>query len=59
MTTIHASELRPGDIVMYHGESHRVAAVERHAGWAWPVAFDATGWAMALGDDTLVVDRAA
>ena len=28
-------------------------------GWAWAVAFDDTGWAMALGDDVVVLGRAA
>ena len=33
--------------------------VDRKAGWAWPVASDGTGWAMALGDSVVVLDRAA
>ena len=59
MTTICAQELRPGDVVDYHGEPHRVAHIDRRSGWAWPVAFDDAGWAMALGHDVVVVHRAA
>jgi hypothetical protein len=60
MTTIHADELQSGDVVEYLGASHRVTHVDRMAGWAWPVAYDDRGWAMALGHDILVlVDRAA
>jgi hypothetical protein len=60
MTTIHADELQTGDVVEYLGTPHRVAHVDRRAGWAWPVAYDDRGWAMALGHDTLLtVDRAA
>jgi hypothetical protein len=59
MTTIHAHDLRAGDIVDYHGQRHRLTHVDRHAGWAWPVAFDDTGWAMALGHDLVVVHRDA
>jgi hypothetical protein len=59
MTTIHAYELHPGDIVDYHGQPHHVTHVDRNQGWAWPVAFDDTGWAMALGNDVVLVDRAA
>jgi hypothetical protein len=59
MKTIGAYEVRPGDIVVYHGEQHEVHHVDRKAGWAWPVASDGTGWAMALGDSVVVLDRAA
>jgi hypothetical protein len=59
MTTLHAYELHPGDIVDYHGQPHHVTRVDRNQGWAWPVAFDDTGWAMALGNDLVLVDRAA
>ena len=45
---IHADELRPGDVVEYHGHAHRITEVSRHDGWAWPIAVDGTGWAMAL-----------
>ncbi len=59
MTTIHADELRAGDVVEYHGAPHRVSHVERGAGWAWPVAFDDEGWAIALGHGLVVIDRTA
>jgi hypothetical protein len=60
MTTIHADELRTGDVVQYLGTPHRVTHVDRHAGWAWPVAYDDRGWAIALGDQpVLLVTRAA
>jgi hypothetical protein len=60
MTTIHADELRTGDVVEYLGTSHRVTHVDRHAGWAWPVAYDDRGWAIALGHQpVLLVTRAA
>lgn len=58
MTTILAHDLEPGDIVDYHGELHSITHVHRGAGWAWPVAYDDTGWAMALGRDPVAVSRA-
>ena len=59
MTTSRTRDLRAGDVVDYHGQPHRVTHVDRGAGWAWAVAFDDTGWAMALGDDVVVLGRAA
>lgn len=59
MTTIYAHDLQPGDVVDYHGQPHRVTHVDQGSGWAWPVAFDDTGWAIALGHDLVQVDRAA
>ena len=60
MTTIHADELRPGDVVDYHGQSHCVTDIDRHGGWSFPVAFDDAGWAIALGEnDLVVVDRSS
>jgi hypothetical protein len=59
MTTIHAHDLRPGDVVDCAGHRYRVARVDRREGWAWPVAFDGAGWAMALGHELVSVDRAA
>jgi hypothetical protein len=60
MTTIHADELRPGDVVDYHGQRHCVTHIERHGGWAFPIAFDDAGWAIALGEtDLMVVDRSS
>jgi hypothetical protein len=59
MTVIHADEVRSGDIVEYLGTMHRVSHVDRRAGWAWSVAYDNEGWAMALGHGLIVVHRAA
>jgi hypothetical protein len=60
MTTIHADELRPGDIVDYHGQRHCVAHIDWQGGWAFPVAFDDAGWAIALGEiEVLNVDRSS
>jgi hypothetical protein len=59
MTTILAHDLEPGDVVDYHGELHQITHVHLRDGWAWPVAYDDTGWAMALGHDLVVVDRAS
>jgi hypothetical protein len=59
MTTIYADDLQPGDVVDYHGHSHQVTHIDRHSGWAWPIAFDGAGWAMALGHELVAVHRAA
>ena len=59
MTRIHADELRPGDIVALDGERHRIAGVDLRAGWAWPIARDDHGWAMAIGHDLVDVLRDA
>jgi hypothetical protein len=59
MTTIHAHELRPGDVVEYGGRCHKITRVERRDGWAWPVAADDTGWAIALDRYLIPVYRAA
>ena len=56
---IPADEIKPGDIIEYHGTAHRVSHVDRRAGWAWPVAFDDAGWAIALGHGLIAVRRAA
>jgi hypothetical protein len=56
MTTMHADEVHPGDVIDYHGELHQITRVERRDGWAWPVACDDTGWAMALGPNAVVPD---
>jgi hypothetical protein len=58
MTKIHADELRPGDIVEYHGQNHVICRVDRRDGAAWPVASDGTGWAIALGREFVLVERA-
>ena len=59
MTTIYADDLQPGDVVEYHGLAHHITRVDRRQGWAWPIASDDTGWAMALGHDLIAVRRAA
>jgi hypothetical protein len=59
MMIIHADEVQPGDVIEDHGTVHRITHVDRHDGWAWPVAFDGSGWAMALGHSLLHVDRQA
>jgi hypothetical protein len=60
MILIHALEMRAGDVVLDDtGRAHEVAHVDRVAGWAWPVAFDDAGWAMALGRELVAVHRAA
>jgi hypothetical protein len=58
-TAIRSLDLREGDIVDYHGDLHRVTHVDCHDGWAWPIAFDDAGWAIAVGPDLVVVQRAA
>jgi hypothetical protein len=60
MTTtisIHADDLRPGDLLDYRGQPHRITDVLRRAGWSWPIAVDGTGWAIALGNGPLSVWR--
>jgi hypothetical protein len=59
MTRIHADELRPGDIIEYGGRLHAVRHVDRRPGWAWPIASDDTGWAMALSHHIVEVVRRA
>jgi hypothetical protein len=59
MTRIYADELRPGDVVAYGGHEHRIVKVEYRDGWAWPIAADGTGWAIALGHRLVDVERLA
>jgi hypothetical protein len=59
MTTIHADELQPGDVVAYDGRHHQITRVDRRDGWAWPVAADDTGWAIALNHHLIDVHRPA
>jgi hypothetical protein len=60
MVMIHALELRAGDVVVDDaGCGHEVVHIDRGKGWAWPVAFDDAGWAMALGGELVAVQRAA
>jgi transposase len=55
---IQADQVRPGDIVEYHGERHLVCDVQRRHGAAWAIACDGSGWAIALGRQPLRVRRA-
>jgi hypothetical protein len=55
--TIHADEIRPGDLLNYGGRPHRTTDVSWHAGWAFPVAMDGAGWAIALGHHLITVSR--
>ena len=59
MMAIHADELRAGDVIEYQGEQRRVARVDRRAGWAWPIAADESGWAIALNHHVIEVRRDA
>jgi hypothetical protein len=54
---IYADEIRPGDVITYSGQPHRITRVDRGAGWAWPVACDGTGWAIALGHRVVTARR--
>lgn len=59
MMAIHADELRAADVIEYQGEQRRVARVDRRAGWAWPIAADESGWAIALNHHVIEVRRDA
>jgi hypothetical protein len=59
MITIPADEIQAGDTIAYYGAIHVITCVERRAGWAWPVAADGTGWALALGRHLVDVLREA
>ena len=54
---IAAEQLRAGDIVEYGGVRHLVAEIRRPVGAAWPMAVDHDGWAIALGSQSLLVER--
>jgi len=59
MMTIHADELRPGDVIVDGGHVHQITRVDREDGWAWPIAADDTGWAIALSHRLIDVHRVA
>ena len=59
MVKIQAHELQPGDVLEYDGRFHSVSHVELRPGWAWPIAADDQGWAMALGHRLVEVLRPA
>ena len=54
---ITADQVRAGDIVEYGGVRHLVTEVRRPGGAAWPLACDGAGWAIALGSQSIAVDR--
>ena len=54
---IYADELRPGDVVANDGHTRRITDVDRRAGWAWPIAVDGSGWAIALDHRLIDVHR--
>lgn len=56
-TTIPSLDVEVGDVIDDGGRPHRVTHVDRHGGWAWPIAFDDDGWAMALGPVLVEVRR--
>jgi hypothetical protein len=55
---ISANEVRAGDIVDHRGARHVIADVHYPTGGAWAVARDDAGWAIALGEQPIEVDRA-
>jgi len=55
---IQSLDLQTGDVVDCGGHLHMVTHVDCRVGWMWPIAFDDAGWAMALGPDLVVVQRA-
>ena len=55
--SIHASELRTGDLLDYGGRPYRITDIVRRPGSSWPIALDGTGWAIALGNGPLSVRR--
>jgi hypothetical protein len=56
---IRAEEIRLGDIIVCGGDEHRINRIDRRGGWAWPIAADERGWAIALGDYLIEVRRIA
>jgi len=59
MTTIHADELQPGDVLVWDGRNRTITDVDRRDGWAWPIAVDGTGWAIALSHQQIQIHRDA
>ena len=56
---ITADQVRAGDIVEYGGVRHLVTEIRRPVGAAWALACDGAGWAIALGTQSIAVDRHA
>jgi hypothetical protein len=54
---IPSKRLEPGDVVVYGSQRRQICHVVQRPGWAWPVASDGTGWAIALGDALIEVQR--
>jgi hypothetical protein len=54
---VYADEIRPGDVIKHQGCARRITNVVRHSGWAFPVAVDGTGWAIALDHHIVSVSR--
>ena len=59
MTKIHADKLQPGDAVVYDGLDRQITNVPRRDGWAWPIAAEGTGWAIAHDHRLIAVHRDA
>lgn len=59
MTTTHADEIEPGDVMVYDGHIHILIPVDWRVGWAWHGGADTTGWALALGHQLVDVHREA
>ena len=55
--TIYEDEIQPGDVVEWGGCQRQIVRIDLHAGWAWPIAVDACGWAIALGHRLVDVRR--
>ena len=56
MTPTRIVDVQPGDDIDYRGELHHITRVEHRDGWAWPIACDDAGWAIALSHDLVVPD---
>jgi hypothetical protein len=59
MVTVHADEIQPGDVLVYDGYERRITRVDHRDGWAWPIATDDSGWAVALDRHLVEVRRLA
>jgi hypothetical protein len=55
--SVQAVEVRPADFIEVGHEVRRIARVALEHGWAWPVAFDDSGWGMALGNQVVTIWR--
>ena len=57
MTTSTPTSCRPATSFSTTVTTTVITDVERRDGWAWPVAADGTGWAIALGHRLVCVER--